>query len=272
VVYDFDDACTASDGDRPLAPSQYYGRLTQRLIAALSAPTAQGLLYEVDFRLRPSGNKGPVASRLAAFVAYHAEEAWTWEHMALTRARVLAGPPAFRARVEAEIRAPLLRPRDPAKLRADVIEMRDLISREKGTIDPWDIKQVAGGLVDVEFVAQYLMLRHGPEAPSVFATNTAEALMALRAAGALSDEAADTLVPALRLYQGLTQALRLAADGAFVPAEAPRGMLDLLARIGELPDIATLEAHLVETERGVHAVYGQILATSDKTRAAKRKS
>lgn len=264
LLYDYDDACSASDGDRPLAPSQYYIRLTQRLVAALSAPTAQGLLYEVDFRLRPSGSKGPMATRLSSFESYHVAEAWTWEGMALTRARPIAGDPAFTPRVEATIRTALTRPRDQVKLRADVVEMRGLIAEEKGTTDPWDIKQVAGGLVDVEFVAQYLMLRHGPERPDLFSTNTADALARLRDAGCLSGDHAEVLIPAIRLYQGLTQTLRLAVDGSLKPEEAPRGLLDLLSRVGELPDFATLTAHLVETEKEAHAVWDAVLGTAPK--------
>lgn len=268
LLYDFDPACEASDGERPLPPSQYYIRLAQRLIAALSAPTAQGLLYEVDFRLRPSGNKGPVATRLAAFETYHAEEAWTWERMALTRARVVAGPAAFAERVEAAIRTALVQPRDLAKLRADVAEMRGLIADEKGTTDPWDMKQVPGGLVDVEFVAQYLMLRHGAGDPTLFATNTRDALVRLRDAGHLSLVDFDVLAPAIRLFQGLTQVLRLATDGAFRPEEAPRGLLDLLQRIGELPDLATLRAHLVDTERQVQAIHEEIVGRAKRRKPA----
>lgn len=259
LLYDFDPACEMSDGAKPLAPSQYYIRLTQRLVAALSAPTAQGLLYEVDFRLRPSGSKGPMATRLVAFRSYHAEEAWTWEHMALTRARPIAGDPGFARVVEAAIRDVLVARRAQEKLRADVVEMRDLIRQEKGTRDPWDIKQVDGGLVDVEFVAQFLQLRHAPETAEVLATGTIPALMRLAAAGFLDADTAEVLIPAMRLYQGLTQALRMASDGAFVPKEAPRGLVDLLARIGELPDFSHLEAHLVETEKAAHAAYEAIL-------------
>ncbi len=264
LLYDYDDACAASDGDRPLAPSQYYIRLTQRLVAALSAPTAQGLLYEVDFRLRPSGSKGPMATRLSSFDAYHEGEAWTWEGMALTRARMVAGDAAFAPRVAAAIGTALTRPRDPVKLRADVVEMRGLIAAEKGTTDPWDIKQVAGGLVDVEFVAQYLMLRHGPERPDLFSTNTADALARLREAGILRPDDAEVLIPAIRLYQGLVQTLRLAVDGSLKAEDAPRGLLDLLSRVGELPDFTTLTAHLVETEREAHTVYEAILGPAAK--------
>ncbi len=264
LLYDFDETCDMSDGERPLAPSQYYIRLTQRLVAALSAPTAQGLLYEVDFRLRPSGNKGPMATRLSSFEQYHAEEAWTWEAMALTRARVVAGDAAFGERVEAAIRTALVRRRDPEKLRADVVEMRGLIAEEKGTTDPWDIKQIPGGLVDVEFLAQFLMLLHGPDDPALFATNTGVALDRLVAAGHLSATDHDLVGPALRLYQGLTQTLRLASDGAFVPKEAPRGLIDLLTRVGELPDFGTLAAHLAETEKAVHEVHERIVGKAKK--------
>jgi len=259
LLYDFDPTCDMSDGAKPLAPSQYYIRLTQRLVAALSAPTAQGLLYEVDFRLRPSGNKGPMATRLAGFVDYQAKEAWTWEHMALTRARPIAGDPGFCTRVEAAIHAVLVAPREAEKLRADVAEMRRLIHQEKGTRDPWDIKQVAGGLIDVEFVAQYLMLLHAAADPAVLATGTIPALTRLAAAGVLEPAMAEVLIPAMRLYQGITQVLRMASDGAFAPKEAPRGLVDLLTRIGELPDFAHLEAHLIDTEKAAHAAYDAIL-------------
>jgi glutamate-ammonia-ligase adenylyltransferase len=267
LLYDFDPAADASDGPRPLAASQYYGRLTQRLISALSAPTGQGLLYEVDFRLRPSGNKGPMATRLAAFESYHATEAWTWEAMALTRARVIAGPTDFAHRVETAIRAVLARPRDPDKLRADVVEMRNLIASEKGTSDPWDVKQIPGGLVDVEFVAQYLMLRDAARAPQVLDTNTSGALRRLMAAGSLDLGAGEDLLAAMRLYQVVTQTLRLATSGPFRPAEAQKGLLALLAKLGELPDFATLEAHLVDTEKRIAALCRRLLGRTRDKRA-----
>src|SRR5690606_24464576 len=106
LVYDFDGAVQQSDGARPLAPSQYFARLTQRLISALSSPTAEGALYEVDMRLRPSGQKGPVATQLSSFEHYQEDEAWTWEHRALTCVRVISGPPELRAHVQPPIRRP----------------------------------------------------------------------------------------------------------------------------------------------------------------------
>ena len=124
IVYDFDPEHPESDGPRPLYGAQYFARLTQRLISALTAQTNYGALYQVDMRLRPSGRSGPLATQIDAFASYQETEAWTWEHMALTRARVVSASPAFTARVEEVIRTCLARPRDAALVAADVVEMR----------------------------------------------------------------------------------------------------------------------------------------------------
>jgi glutamate-ammonia-ligase adenylyltransferase len=260
VVYDFDPDAVQSDGERPLAPTQYYARLTQRLISALSAPTAEGTLYEVDMRLRPSGQKGPVATQLQSFVNYQMQEAWTWEHLALTRARVITGSDALKARVEEAIHTALIVPRDRAKITADVREMRERIWKEKGTANIWELKQVRGGLVDLEFIAQYLQLLHAADHPGVLDQNTAAAYAKLAAAGVLSAEDADTLGAAARLVNDLTQILRLCLDGPFDPATAPRGLKELLARAGDTPTFEALEAHLRQTLQTVHALFDRIVA------------
>ncbi len=259
LLYDADPLAESTGGERPLPASQYYARMTQRLITALSAPTAEGSLYETDFRLRPSGNKGPIAVSLAAFETYQAEDAWTWEHMALTRARVVAGPDDFAARVEAAIRRALTRPRDADRLAADVRAMRWRIEDAKGSPSPWEMKQAPGGLIDIEFIAQYLMLRHGAARPEIFSTTTPLALGRLRAAGILDPGAAETLEAASSLYQGATQILRLAIDGAFRPADAPRGLTELLLRIGDSPDLSHLEALLAETQKKTRQIFIQIV-------------
>ncbi len=260
VVYDFDGAAAMSTGLKPLAPSQYFSRLTQRLIAALSAPTAEGTLYEVDMRLRPSGQKGPLATQLTSFVDYQGKDAWTWEHLALTRARVLTGPPEFRARVEAAIRTALLTPRDREKTAADVRDMRARIAAEKGTESIWDLKQVRGGLVDLEFMAQYLQLIHAPAHPGVLDQNTLGAYQKLAAAGLLSPAHADVLIPAVRLVHDLTQIVRLCLDGPFDPAAAPPGLKDLMARAGDAPSFASLETRLEATLDSVAALFPVIVA------------
>lgn len=259
LLYDAEPNADSIGGQRPLPPAQYYARLTQRLIAALSAPTAQGLLYEVDLRLRPSGSSGPIAVSLQAFKNYHASEAWTWEHMALTRARVVAGEPGFANEVEAAIRQALIRERDEGKLREDVISMRRLLQKEKGSQNPWELKQVAGGLIDVEFIAQYLLLRHAHAHEDVLATTTAVALERLRAKELLDKGSAETLLSAAHLYQGLTQLLRLAVDSEFHPKDAPRGLVELLLRAADAPDLPRLEADLVETQKSVRKLFVELI-------------
>ncbi|MEQ1613622.1 MAG: bifunctional [glutamine synthetase] adenylyltransferase/[glutamine synthetase]-adenylyl-L-tyrosine phosphorylase, partial [Hyphomicrobiaceae bacterium] len=244
VVYDYAADAQQSDGPKPLAVSQYYARLTQRLISALSAPTAEGRLYDVDMRLRPSGQKGPVATQLSSFVEYQSKEAWTWEHMALTRARLITGSPALRAKVEAAIHATLIRPRDRQSITDDVRKMRGLIAQEKGTKDIWDLKQVRGGLVDLEFIAQHLQLVHAAAHPEVLSTNTPEVFQRLEAARLLAPVDADLLRPAARLMADLTQILRLCYEGVFDPATAPEDLKRLLATVGDAPDFASLEGQL----------------------------
>jgi [glutamine synthetase] adenylyltransferase / [glutamine synthetase]-adenylyl-L-tyrosine phosphorylase len=260
LIYDFSEESTGSNGPRPLAGTQYYGRLTQRLVAALSAPTAEGALYEVDMRLRPSGQKGPVASRLSSFIEYQDKDAWTWEHMALTRARVVTGPAALRGSIEQAIRQVLTRARDRSRIVKDVRDMRALIAKEKGTTDVWDLKQVRGGLVDLEFIAQFLQLVHAHQHPEILDTNTAKVLTKLRDAGLLTPHHAEILLPAIELIQDITQLLRLCFEGPFVPAKSPDGLKQLLARAGQVPDFERLETQLKEMLAEVADVFEQIIS------------
>jgi glutamate-ammonia-ligase adenylyltransferase len=178
----------------------------------------------------------------------------------LTRARVISGPPELRGRVEAAIRQALLKPRDAGKLTADVREMRERIAKEKGTDDIWDLKQVRGGLVDLEFIAQYLQLRYAAAHPEVLDQNTVEAFRKLRDAGVLAAEHADVLIPATRLQHDLTQILRLCLEGRFEPATAPSGLKELLANAGDAPSFAELEARLALTLIKVAGLFNQIIA------------
>jgi glutamate-ammonia-ligase adenylyltransferase len=260
VVYDFDPAAAQSDGPKPLAPSQYYARYTQRLISHLSAPTAEGTLYEVDMRLRPSGQKGPVAAQLSTFREYQETEAWTWEHLALTRARVISGPPALRQRVEDDIRRTLTRPRARAVIAKDVLEMRARIAAEKGTTNVWDLKQVRGGLVDLEFIAQHLQLVHAAAHPGILDQNTQAAYKKLAAAGLIPAADAGRLIAATHLIHNLTQIIRLCLEGTFDPATAPAGLKTLLARAGDAPNFGALEGQLRETLADVEVQFSKLIA------------
>jgi len=260
LIYDFDHETAESDGARPLPATQYFSRITQRLVSALSAPTNFGSLYKVDLRLRPSGRSGPVATRIGRFKEYQESEAWTWEHMALTRARVVSGPPQFARRIEAVIREVLCGERERTLIADDSFEMRQAIAAEKGDADPWDLKYVSGGLVDLEFTAQYLQLVHASAHPDILDPSTIRVLDNAWRLGVLSDEDADILRPAARLYHNLTQILRLCLAGPFEPKSAWPELLALLVRAADVPDFATLEAHLAETQTKVRASFSRILA------------
>jgi glutamate-ammonia-ligase adenylyltransferase len=259
LIYDFDAASPESDGERPLYGAQYFARLTQRLINALTAQTNYGALYQVDMRLRPSGRAGPLATQIDSFSGYQEDEAWTWEHMALTRARVVSASPEFKARVEAVIRGILQRPRDAALIAGDVVEMRAAIAKEKGDKDRWDLKYVAGGLIDIEFIAQYLQLVHAHEQSAILDTSTARVLDKAWALRLLPVEDAEVLRPAVQLYHDVTQILRLCLPGRFDPKTAGAGLQRLLARAADVPDFAALEATLIETQAKVRESFVRIL-------------
>ncbi len=259
LLYDHDASESASDGPRPLTGSHYFSRMTQRLISALSAPTSEGVLFEVDLRLRPSGRSGPVATHIDGFRAYQSKEAWTWEHMALTRARVIAATPGFEAEVGEAIRRVLTAKRSAKTTLADIVDMRAAIAEDKGEDDRWDLKYARGGLIDVEFIAQALQLVHGARHPDILDTNTIRVLDKAAAAGLLKPSEGDVLRSACRFYQRLTQILRLCLVDVFDPKTAAPGLKRLLARAGELPDFATVDAHLSEVQKQVRKAFESIV-------------
>jgi len=239
--------------------SAFYGRFTQRLIAALSSPTAEGQLYEVDMQLRPSGTKGPVAVSFAAFDHYYEGEAETWELLALTRARVAwSTSEAFAADAQAAIEIALRRPRDRKKTAHDVREMRQLLEDERPPKGDWDLKLSPGGLVDVEFAAQFLQIAHAGEGGPL-APNTAMALEALGAAGLAAPGPLAALCEAWRLQQDLTQLLKVALDDNPDPAQEPKAFQALLARAGEAKTFKALRARLEAAQSGARAAYLELV-------------
>jgi len=260
LLYDFDPDQPDSDGERSLQGAHYFARLTQRLISAFTTRTNYGVLYEIDMRLRPSGRAGPLASHVASFAQYQEREAWTWEHMALTRARVIsASSPEFRGRIEAIIRDVLTRSRERAGIAKDVADMRRAIAQEKGEKDFWHLKYAAGGLLDIDFVAQYLQLVHGAEHGDILDVSTSKVLDNAERLGVLSHAAADVLRPAARLYHDLTQILRLCVSERFVPDSAGESLLRVLARAGDAPDFSALEARVKETQAEVRRVFRAVV-------------
>ena len=259
LIYDHDPNATGSAGGRrSLAPSEYFIRLAPQVVAALASPGAEGRLWEVDMRLRPSGNKGPVAVGIAAFERYHREEAWTWERMALTRARAVAGPPALRRRIAETLAAAVMRPAGTAL--ADAASMRARMLRDLPPEGPWDVKAMPGGLVEVEFIAQALQLRHGADTPGVLSPTTREALARLGAAGLLPEEETAALVSADRLWREVIGVLRLTVGrtrDAVLPAPAAAALLRIAAPLLDPPpvDLEGLREQMLGTARTVRAIF-----------------
>jgi glutamate-ammonia-ligase adenylyltransferase len=216
-----DDGATA--GPRVLPNEAYFARLGQRLIHVLTTRTPGGILYEVDMRLRPSGQSGPLVTSLAAFRDYQRDHAWTWEHQALVRARPVAGSAAL-ARAFAEVRHEILcRPRDPVRLKAEVREMRARMAAAHAPGEPGraNVKHDPGGIVDIEFMVQYWVLRWAHEHPGLTRhTDNIHILEALSTEGLLDSGQAQLLTEAYRRYLSVEHRLKLMERGAAAdPAE-----------------------------------------------------
>ena len=256
VVYLFTEGAEVSAGPRTLGRMHYFNRLAQRLGAALSVPTAEGALYEVDTRLRPQGDKGPLAVGLSSFVRYQREDAWTWEHMALTRARVLTGSPDARAEVAEVVRGVLDVPRDAETLRADVLKMRADMAAHKPSKATLDVKLLRGGLIDLEFLIHYLQLRER----AGFAPDLLAAVESLADAGLVTPD----LSGHLRLLTRVLVGSRLLAPALSVP----RGnAAEVLAQQAGMPDMPALLHAIAEARQGVASewakAFGERLETDD---------
>jgi glutamate-ammonia-ligase adenylyltransferase len=224
-----------------MAVSQWFVRLAHAYVAALTAPGVEGHLYDVDMRLRPSGNKGPVAVSLEGFRRYHEKDAWTWERMALTRARVIAGPAALREQVRQAIAIAVAG--DTSTVRQDATAMRVRMLRDLPPDGPWDVKARAGGQVEVEFVAQVLQLLHAEMSPSVLSPTTREALRKLAAAGVLPATDAEMLIRADHAWRTVQGMLRITV-GRDAAETLPEASARPLLRAMDAADLPSLRADL----------------------------
>ena len=247
VLYDADGVETSS-GPRPLAARLYYARLTQAMVTALTAPMAEGRLYEVDMRLRPSGRQGPVAASLESFRSYQMTEAWTWEHLALTRARVLAGDPVLGDEVETLRRLILTEKSQGPRIAADVADMRARLADAKPGGAAWEAKLGPGKLMDIELLAQMMALCSASPARTV-----ERHLAAGGTAGLVSQMDATVLLDAYRLCWRLQAGSRLLTDQVVDPGalgESARAFL--LRETGE------------ETAEGLTARLAVVAAAADR--------
>jgi glutamate-ammonia-ligase adenylyltransferase len=259
LIYDAPPGGETSDGPQPLPAAAYFARLSQRLIGAITAPTAEGRLYDVDMRLRPSGEAGPIASHFAGFARYQSESAWTWEHMALTRARPVAGDAELCRRIS-EALAPVLRsPRDPEKLVIDVADMRRRIAEENPRPSPWDLRNRRGGLIDLEFIVQYLVLRHAASSPQILRRATAEAIATLGEAALLPPQAQHELGEAAALFRNVQAVLTLLGDGSpSTTVLAEPDAAALAACVGAV-DFARLDADITAAAARVSSWYDRLI-------------
>jgi [glutamine synthetase] adenylyltransferase / [glutamine synthetase]-adenylyl-L-tyrosine phosphorylase len=261
VIYD-DLGVEGSDGPRPLGTRPYYARLTQALVTALTAQMPEGRLYEVDMRLRPSGRSGPVATSLASFTTYQETEAWTWEHLALTRARVLAGEPALAVEVEAFRRRLLPAKGQGTQVRADVAAMRARLQAAKPGLGVWDAKNGPGRIMDIELAAQTVALLAGSPARGV------ERQIAAGAGAILPDSDAQALLSGYRLLWQLHVAARLLSDSALVVSSLGEGARTFILRETGTKDVAGLTGAVQGAVAGseaamVRLVGGRVGETGD---------
>ncbi len=259
VVYDAPDMEASSDGARPLDAVTWAQRLAQRLVTALTVPTRRGSLYEVDMRLRPSGRKGPLAVRLSSFGSYQREEAELWEHMALTKARPVAGDHELGEAAMDIVGAVLAARRDPRMVSREVREMRALIAEAKGDDDIWDMKLARGGLTDIDFCAEALVLTHAADHPGLVTPDIGQIFAVASLAGLITPGDAEALTSAYRLLNDVIHWQRLTIDGDFDPAKVPLPVMRLVTRAANAPDEKVLAAALMDTYAAVRAIFTRLV-------------
>ncbi|MCH2547585.1 MAG: bifunctional [glutamine synthetase] adenylyltransferase/[glutamine synthetase]-adenylyl-L-tyrosine phosphorylase [Alphaproteobacteria bacterium] len=253
-----------SDGNRPFTASVYFNRFCQRLLGALTALNREGRLYEIDTRLRPLGSDGPLAASFEAYSQYFETSAWTFEYMALTRARAIISPTALKADIEYVIHNMLTSARDAQRIRADVHAMRQKVEQGLHTTNPWNIKYIRGGLMDIDFIAQYFQLLHGNRYPEILSPSSQAVFVQLELLGILDKKTAEILKQGNKLMLHLLHLLRLCSDGSLDEATAPEGLTSLLADQLGFTDFSLLKSTLIKTENKVYNIYKDIF-TGDES-------
>ena len=254
-----------SSGEKSLDPRTYFSRLSQRIINAMSAHTVEGELYEVDMRLRPSGESGPIASSLESFRRYQTESAWVWEHMALTRARVVNGPGTLGEQINQTIHDVLTLPRKPERLVFDVADMRAKIAEHFPGDKFWDIKFRRGGIIDIEFIAQYLQLRHAHEHPGILSTNTIAAITLAAEKGLIGKQECKQLVEGAGMWHRIQGLLRMCFKETFTEEKASTSLRQKMASTCGATDFDDLKTKIeTSAERIAEIFHQQIIAPAQQ--------
>ncbi len=250
-VYDANDPSSSSTGDKALSVSQYYGRLGQRVISAVTSMTAAGTLYEIDMRLRPSGNKGPISTSRQAFEKYYSEDAWTWEHLALVRARIVFDTEDLGPSITKCIAKAISRARDVSALAAEVWKMRERIAEQHRTDCIWSLKYIRGGQLDLDFLAQFFVLGHANEIPDINCRDAIQIFEIAEKSGIIDSEQSSQLIDAKRLYRRVQTFLSLTIEGELTEAKAAAFSPSLkrdLVRVTKSTDFDTLTDRLTRTQ------------------------
>jgi glutamate-ammonia-ligase adenylyltransferase len=254
VIYDAE-GVEMTEGRRPLDPRGWFAKATKTLITALTAPTGEGKLYDVDMRLRPSGRQGPVATSLDSFRHYQQTEAWTWEHLALTRARPVAGEASLQADIEAVRMQVLTTPRDPAQIAADAQDMRDRLAAAGRVGEGLDAKEGPGRMKDIELLAEAAALIAG-----VSARDVAGQLETAVSIGWIGADDARHLADAHHLYGRLNHATRLLTDRPLDLDEIGQGGRAFISREAGVADSTELAAKTESLRGAAQAIIDQALA------------
>ncbi len=257
IICDAPNFLAVSDGEKSIDADTWFARAARRFLSGLTAQTAQGGLYDVDTRLRPSGNAGPLVAKLSGFESYQHNEAWTWEHMALTRSRVVAGDADLGQKIESIVHDVLVKPRERSQLMADVADMRDKLSAHRQPKSDWDIKMGRGGLFDLEFIVQALQLEYAQLNDDILDVHTDQVLQNFASLNVSPDASPSSFqsgsIVSSSDFQKLSEiwrefsTLRLMLSLCLDPSdggELPLATQNLLLRATNQPDISRLKAHL----------------------------
>ncbi|WP_306535671.1 bifunctional [glutamate--ammonia ligase]-adenylyl-L-tyrosine phosphorylase/[glutamate--ammonia-ligase] adenylyltransferase [Geobacter sp.] len=266
IIYIYDQQGETHDGDKQISNREYFAKLGQKIISILTTATREGYVYKIDTRLRPSGNAGPLVTSLESFRTYHQEEAQIWERQALTKARVVFGDERLRRQIEEVLRGTVYGSGADETVRREIHRLRtrmevELAKEKEGS---YNIKTGRGGIVDIEFMVQYLQLRHGVNLPEIRSTNTLLALKAMRLCGVLTEVESATLQSGYKFLRRLENRLRLIHDYSINDLGGPREYLDKLARrLGYDPKLRhpgdLLMREYEETTEAIRGIYERIL-------------
>lgn len=258
LMFIYDDA-----GDAASEMRTHIQRLSQRLISALTLLTREGRLYEVDTRLRPGGVDGPIAVSAQAFDVYFTNSAWTYEHMALTKARIIAHDYGILGTELSQIIGKhITKPRDETVLRRDIDTMRERIAKEHHTSNPWHLKHHRGGLVDIDFLAQYLCLKYAHRYPIFWKARAEDIFKEAAQLEILTSQNAEMLIQAKFFLSDLLSYLRLTWPEGIITDNAPQGLKHLLTNVMKMKDFHALKARLIQTQADVSNYYNQLIPTS----------